>query len=273
MNKAMTFPIDAFRFEIRTFLLSLIFFLSATLCLADTAALMSKPQTVSKAVTVVELFTSQGCSSCPKADRVFEKLTQQSGVIALSFHVDYWDYLGWKDNMASANNSKRQRDYAKFRGDNSVFTPQVIINGDVSLVGQNAKAIAQEIQKQSERNRQKVAVKLWEDEKSVFIEIGAAAKLKTSASNGAKPEGTVWLALIKKSEKITIKRGENRGKTLTYHNVVHELSPIGRWMGEKMSIRLPRQQWMARGSDGCVVILQQDGGKGHIRGAAQLTSW
>ncbi len=247
----------------------LVAFMVMSLTILSAHAKPSAPQgkALVKNRVVIELFTSQGCSSCPKADRVFEKMTGRDDVIALSFHVDYWDYLGWTDKMASPVNSKRQRDYARARGDNSVFTPQVIVGGEISLVGQSEKNINKAIAKKSREQGNAIDVSLRENDKSLLIEIGAVAK------GQPKGDGTVWLALIKKKQRVKIRRGENRGKTITYHNVVHELSPVGRWMGQKMKIRLPRKHWMQRGSDGCVVFLQMDDDKRRIRGAAQLTNW
>ena len=216
---------------------------------------------------MVELFTSQGCSSCPKADRVFEKLTKRPGVIALGYHVDYWDYLGWKDTMGSAANTRRQKAYARQMKSRRIFTPQIIVGGKTSVSGQDEAAINRAILRQSERHDVTVDVKLWEDKKSLFIEVGDAP-----GSPGIE-EGTVWLIMLKKAQSVRVRKGENRGRVLTYHNIVHELSPVGRWMGKKMTLRLPRKQWMQRGSDGCVVLLQKDDGSGGIRGAAQLESW
>ena len=100
------------------------------------AASWSLPATAGGRVeTVVELFSSQGCKSCPPGDRLLSELRSTPGVLALTFHVDYWDYLGWKDTLASPDFSQRQYDYAKARGDMDVFTPQMVVNGEKQMVG------------------------------------------------------------------------------------------------------------------------------------------
>ncbi|MGI9382333.1 MAG: DUF1223 domain-containing protein [Methyloligellaceae bacterium] len=212
--------------------------------------------------SVVELFTSQGCSSCPPADALLEKYAARDDVIALSLPVDYWDYLGWKDTLASPAYSKRQRDYARTRGDSQVYTPQVVVNGVAHAVGSDKRTIDRQISRTIKRQA-RVPVRLRPDGEKVVIETGAAPDGLGNAS------GTIWLALVKKSEKVTIQRGENRGRKITYFNVVRELKPIGEWRGKATTLKVAKMDLKRFGADGCVVLLQQ-GKTGRILGVAEM---
>jgi hypothetical protein len=212
---------------------------------------------------VVELFTSQGCSSCPAADALLKTYAPRRDVIALSFAVDYWDHLGWKDTLASPKYTARQRAYAKSLGTGNVYTPQVVVNGAAQAVGSNKAEIEKAIfETRTEPAGAVIDVTRNQDAKRVTIDVGAAL-----ASGGA-PSATVWLAVVAPRVDVEVKRGENRGRTLTYHNVVRELTPIGMWSGKPMKIELPASAVMEPG-DRCAVLLQADGG-GHILGSAWL---
>ncbi len=216
---------------------------------------------------VIELFTSQGCNSCPPADSILGSLIQSNKVIALSFAVDYWDYLGWKDTLASPRFSNRQRAYAKSRQDGQVYTPQLVVNGSAHVVGSDKSAIDEAIAKtQQARSARDVGLKVWAEGDTLMIDAGASTEPST------KPSGTVWLALVKKRVPVAIKRGENAGKVVTYHNVVRDLSPIGKWSGEKMMLKLPKRDLMRYGADGCTVLLQMDD-TGPIIAAVEMKSW
>lgn len=221
----------------------------------------------SKPVTVLELFTSQGCSSCPPADKLVKKFRKRDDIVALTYNVDYWDYLGWKDTLASPKYTERQRNYARARGDGQVYTPQTVINGVRHAVGNREAEIERAIGR-SHRDVKKLRVplKMWTEDGTLVIEAGAAP-----AGVRYKP-ATIWMALVKKSETVSIKRGENSGEKITYYNVVRELTPVGQWNGKAVSIRLPQHHLMARGSDGCTVFIQQDTA-GPILAAAEMTDW
>ena len=161
---------------------------------------------------VIELYTSQGCSSCPPADRLVGKLAKRSDVIALTFPVDYWDYLGWKDTLASPANSARQRAYARARGDGQVYTPQIVVDGKLHLVGSNASAVKKAIARSTQQNPV-VSLTMRTEGDSIVITAGTAPK-----GTRVKP-ATIWLALVKKSAAVEITRGENRGSTLIYHQM------------------------------------------------------
>jgi hypothetical protein len=219
------------------------------------------PQPV-PARAVVELFTSQGCSSCPPADVVLQAYAKDPGVIALSFPVDYWDYLGWKDTLASPRNSERQRAYAKARGDGAIYTPQVVVNGVTHVNGALKADIASAIEattKKIEADRPQLW--FWQERNTLNIAVGAAA-----AGHIVK-DSTVWLGIVQSSAAIDIKRGENTGKSLVYTNVVRELTPIGLWKGQAMQVQIPRAAVMTPETQKSVVLIQE-GKAGPIIAAA-----
>ena len=213
---------------------------------------------------VVELFTSQGCSSCPKADVLLAKLADRDDIIALSLSVDYWDYLGWKDTLASPKFSERQRAYAHARGDGAMYTPQAVVNGLVHVNGSDEGMIGRNIEKTGKTIAVAyVPIRLSESKDRLVVETGPA-----QAGVAAK-EATLWLAVIASNVTVPIARGENQGKTVNYSNVVRELMPIGMWNGKPMTVQLERHSFMRPGTDRCAVFLQE-GKAGPIVGAALL---
>ena len=211
------------------------------------------PSALSATPTVVELFTSQGCSSCPPADAILGKLKLRDDIIALTFPVDYWDYLGWKDTLASPAFSKRQRNYARARGDRQIYTPQMVLNGRIHVVGNQPKAIDAAIRSVAKDSSVKITMEADGDA------IRVSASNEDGSDTSALGKATLWLVLFNGEEAVKISRGENRGNTLTYYNVVRQMAPIGMWEGTPMSISLPKSQFVASGYDGCAVILQRDG--------------
>lgn len=203
---------------------------------------------------VLELFTSQGCSSCPPADRLFKDLSNRPGLVALSFNVDYWDYLGWKDTLAKHANSNRQRLYARLRGDGAVYTPQVVVNGLGHAIGsipvQIKKAIATTRKKL--QNRQ-VSLAVSSASGTFTITIGKSDHPPTTAA-------TVLLASVRPKVTVKIKHGENRGRTLSYYNVVANLSVVGMWSGQQKIIELPRRKFVSTKSMRCAVLVQAEDG-------------
>jgi hypothetical protein len=210
-------------------------------------------------LAVVELFTSQGCSSCPPADAAMRELSRRADVIALSIPVDYWDYLGWKDTLAKPAFSARQRAYASERGDRQVFTPQVVVNGTRVCVGSDAAALEHLIQ--AGRPGPSVPVQVSEAGPTLSIEVGAAA---------AGQPAQVWVLPVAKAREVAIARGENRGKTIVYANVVRGITRVGEWRGAALKLDVPLSDAMAD-ADGYVVLLQRaDHDKpGPILGAAK----
>lgn len=203
--------------------------------------------------SVIELFTSQGCSSCPPADALLVELAKRDDMVALTLPVDYWDYLGWKDTLASPVHSARQRAYAKQRVDNQVYTPQAVIDGMTHVVGANRADIEQAmVQTRRKLAERRVPLDVSLDGDTFVIKVGAAPE-------GGKAEAAVvWLALLKSSVLVTIERGENAGRKITYANVVRDLMPVGKWNGEAMTIKLPAYKLVRDDADACAVLLQSD---------------
>ncbi len=217
---------------------------------ADTGA--SRP-------VVVELFTSQGCSSCPPADELLGELADQPGVLALSFHVDYWDYIGWKDPFAAAQYTERQRDYAAALGLRYVYTPQIVVDGRHDVVGSKRRAVTRAIE-ESARDATPLTVTLDEED---------GGRVLLSAGEAPSGGATVWLVTFDDDQKTQVARGENRGRALTNSNVVRELIALGTWTGEKKAFSLDLAAARAEGRGGCAVIVQQGRG-GPILGAGVL---
>ncbi len=233
----------------------------AQLAAAETSPTAGAPQRKA----VVELFTSQGCSSCPAADAMLHRLAERDDVVALSLSVDYWDYLGWKDTLARPKFTERQRAYARAHGDGAIYTPQMVVNGLAHVNGSNEAQIAKAIEKTG-RVVAHVPITLSEEKGKLIVEAAAA-------STGAPAkDATLWLAVIATSIEVPIARGENQGKTVTYYNVVREIMPIGTWSGKTLTVRLERSSFMQPGTERCAVLLQQ-GHAGPIIGAALMKNF
>ncbi len=215
---------------------------------------------------VIELFTSQGCSSCPPADAFLGELAKRKDVIALTLPVDYWDYLGWKDTLASPTHARRQRAYAKRQKDTSIYTPQMVLNGQLSAVGSRREEVENAIRIQARRSAKSwVPVKLTSTSSTITVDVGVrpdGQKLK---------KASLWLLLTNNRRAVTIKRGENSGREIVYHNVVRQMVPIGTWTGDAIHVELSKRDLMIDSYDACTVLLQADG-NGPIIGAAYLRS-
>jgi len=249
-----------------------------------------------KPPVVVELYTSQGCSSCPPADALLAKLANQSdrnGVIAMSLPVTYWDLLGWKDTLASDANTRRQKAYAAAMGRGGVYTPQIIVDGVTDVVGnraekvaaaieaiQKARETAEDTQEDQDDNEQSttapkhprkvlaklppVAVALLQAPQALRVAIAAAPP----AAKTAAPNATIWVFRLRSSATVRIDAGENSGRTMTYRNiVVGPIKEVGRWNGKAVTLDIPHIA--SPPHDGLVVLVQQ-GGYGRVLGAAYL---
>ncbi len=243
-------------------------FLLCTACglIFGASAAGAEPSSASRPTAVVELFTSQGCANCPPADALLTELTRRGDLVTLTFPVDYWDYLGWKDTAAKPEFTARQKAYAARRGDRDVFTPQVVVDGETRLVGSDRDGIRREIDR-DETGELGVAVDLDAGGD------GLRVRLPDAETSGEPIHATVWLVRFEESRTVTIARGENTGRTLTYSHLVRSLQPIGMWKGKAVTIELPRQEGPATGDVGCAVLVQsdKDGLPGRILGARLCT--
>jgi hypothetical protein len=213
---------------------------------------------------VVELFTSQGCASCPPADVAFQKLISQGDVVALAYHVDYWNYLGWNDTMASKDNTARQYAYARTLGRSGVYTPQAIINGRDHLNGADLNAINVKLDD------------FQRDGKGLTVPVDAAMKgdeleIKIGAGEG---KANVVVAYFDKQQLVSVKKGENSGQQISYLHPVSDIETVGMWDGKAMSLVLPANVMDKAGRKGLAVLLQSSTAAGDpsaIIGATVLT--
>ncbi|PKP74554.1 MAG: DUF1223 domain-containing protein [Alphaproteobacteria bacterium HGW-Alphaproteobacteria-6] len=205
---------------------------------------------------VVELFTSQGCSSCPPADAMIAGLAPRDDVIALALHVDYWDYIGWSDIFASPAYSDRQRDYAAAAGSRAVYTPQIVVGGEGRVMGAKAGKLGAAIEAAAARPSP-VRLTLSRD--------GAA--LHVSASADAPLDRAVVVQVVRyiPERMVAIERGENAGKTIHYANIVSDWRKVADWDGTApISLDLS-----VEGTEPVVVIVQEKG-MGSILAAVRL---
>lgn len=226
--------------------------------LAIVAALLAVPAVAEEMPVVVELFTSQGCSACPPADAILAGLAELDGVIALSLHVDYWDYLGWPDSLAQPAFSARQEAYARAAGERMVYTPQIVMNGADRMVGGDAMAVMERLRAHSGVSTP-VDLRLTRD--------GATLRIEAQAT-GPLPPLSVHLVRVRPFESVTIEKGENAGLTMDYRNVVAAWDVVGRWDGaEPLRLDAPLP-----GPEPAVVLLQEDrdGLPGRIVAAARV---
>jgi hypothetical protein len=198
---------------------------------------------------VIELFTSQGCSSCPPADKVAGELARDPSLVVMSLPVDYWDYLGWKDTLALHGHSTRQRAYAEARGDREVYTPQVVVNGVVHVLGSDKAAIENAI------------ASTRRDDSPLTLPVTLAVadgKVTVTLPAGKDTQGTaeVWLCPITSKIPVEIERGENHGHTLTYTNVVRRWVKLGDWSGHAESFSMPLSDVGGEEIDKMAVVVQ-----------------
>jgi hypothetical protein len=205
------------------------------------ASAMAEPR------AVIELFTSQGCSSCPPADKLLSELRNDSSLLTLSLPIDYWDYLGWKDTLAMPGHTARQKAYSQVRGDREVYTPQVVVNGVAQALGSDRA----EIEKAVAQSRQNVAAL------SVPVQVAVAnERVTVTLPNDDGMAGDVWLCPLSRSITIGIGRGENRGRTVTYTNVVRRWIRLGTWSGKSETFTVPVDAIKSAGIDAVAVMVQ-----------------
>ncbi len=209
---------------------------AAAMCLATPLVAQNNP-------VVVELYTSQGCSSCPPADRILHELADREDVIALALHVDYWDYIGWKDPFGNPAHAERQRAYARAGQRRTIYTPEMIVNGETDIVGAKPMKLSEAIAAHAQM-APKARVTLTRSGEDVQIVAEALTDLG----------GPVTVHALRYTPRATtqIKRGENRGRTLEYANIVEDWTVLGEWDGKS---QLQMSATMS-GDKPCVVILQ-----------------
>ncbi|QUJ77299.1 DUF1223 domain-containing protein [Sulfitobacter albidus] len=183
------------------------------------AVALSMPASAQQRPVVVELFTSQGCSSCPPADELLHALSERDDVIAIALHVDYWDYIGWKDEFGDPAHAERQRSYANFANRRAIYTPEILVNGQTDIVGAKPMKLSKAIAEHKEMGPE-ITLDIRRD--------GTTLDLRAEGASGP-VEVHVLRILPTHTTKIT--RGENRGKTITYSNIAQDLRTVDQWDG------------------------------------------
>jgi hypothetical protein len=221
--------------------------LASMLALAGLAAAARPAAAEPRAV--IELFTSQGCSSCPAADKLLGDLSRDPSLVTMSLPVDYWDYLGWKDTLALNGHTSRERAYAKARGDREVYTPQVVVNGMMHALGSDKAAIERAI---LQTRQHSAALSL-----PVNVSItGNTVNVDVPAAKDAHAAAEVWLCPLAGSVSVPVGRGENHGRTLTYTNVVRRWVKLGDWTGKAQSYTVPLKDLQGGDIDRLAVMVQ-----------------
>lgn len=205
---------------------------------------------------VIELFTSQGCSSCPPADAFLGELTERSDVLPLALHVDYWDRLGWPDTFAQKAFTERQYAYGKAFGNRSIWTPQFVVQGGY-YSRSDFRAMVEEHVAKLRAAPSQATVSLFEE--------GGALRIAAAPVDGSAPMAKVILVHFQPTADVAVKRGENAGKSLTYHNIVTNWRVVAQWNGQgEAELTVPMEH--ARP----VAVLLQAEGNGPILAADVL---
>ncbi|MDQ8729560.1 DUF1223 domain-containing protein [Bradyrhizobium sp. LHD-71] len=217
---------------------------------AGVGLLFATPSAAAEPRAVLELFTAQGCSSCPEADKLIGEIAKDPTVIAISLPIDYWDYLGWKDTLADPKFTARQKAYSKVRGDRQIYTPQVVVNGQLHALGNDRASIDRAISESSGKS----------GVMSVPVKVSVAKgqiKVSVPESPSGDSAGEVWICSVAEQVPVAIGRGENRGKEITYHNVVRNWLKVGDWTGKPATWTVPIENLNSQGVDGAVVYIQE----------------
>lgn len=208
---------------------------------------------------VVELFTSQGCNSCPPADVFLGELSARPDVLALSLHVDYWDYIGWKDPFAQRAHTERQRSYSRALHQRFVYTPQMVVDGALQGIGSEPATINKLIEKARKLAAGGPALSVTGSGPHRIVHIGAAK---------AEAPAKVWLVFFDSRHETAVKAGENSGRHLANYNVVRTLTPVGKWSGHAVDLPVDLDAIDAD-CDGAAVIVQAEE-TGPILAAARI---
>jgi hypothetical protein len=204
---------------------------------------------------LVELFTSQGCNSCPPADAYLGDLAKRKDVIALAFHVDYWDQLGWKDPFAKAAWTQRQRAYQSALRTSTIYTPQMVVDGGDHAVGSDRRAVEALIGKAAKGGRPSLAAKATADGLSLTI-----------AGEG---NAEIWIVGHDPRHETRVARGENAGKTLAEFNIVRGIAKLAAWKGGAVTLTVPKAE-LPEG--GAFVALLQESGQGRVLATAAVAN-
>jgi hypothetical protein len=215
----------------------------------------------SPAFSVIELFTSQGCSSCPPADRLLAQIARRADMVAVSFAVDYWDYIGWKDTLALPLASARQKAYAALQGGSGirVYTPQAVIDGIADAIGGDRQEVEEAIKStKGVDGAATLPLRLSDAEDHFVIDVAAGA---------GGPAG-IYVLRVLRSRTVHIGHGENAGRTVTYTNVVRAINRVGEWTGSRITLNVPK---LIAEDEGYVVFVQRGAldRPGAILGAAK----
>jgi hypothetical protein len=212
---------------------------------------------------VVELFTSQGCSSCPPADKYLGELAKRPGLIALAFHVEYWNYIGWTDPYSRPWATRRQREYAVSLKQPFVYTPEMVIDGEAAGVGSEQAKIEALIRAAAARNVPHPSLLLhWRSDGALLANVG----------DGKSPPGrpaTLWLVGYDGLHTTRVLTGENEGETAWDHHAVRSFRRLGSWAGWSEQFIVPAEEAQHLGNEGAAVLLQEDG-TGPILAAASI---
>ncbi len=210
-----------------------------------------------RAPVLVELFTSQGCSSCPPADIILTGLSNNPNVVALAFHVDYWDYIGWKDSFADPSFSQRQKIYARLASQTAVYTPQFMINGQTAIAGSKPNKLKREISKSLQRKQ------FFE---IAFKSAGDQVQVKVNAAESAEAFRADILAIYFIPEaRVKIERGENSGRVMNYSNIVTKVKNLGQWDAQE-----PWHKTILSKPDQNIAVIVQLVGQGKVVAASIL---
>jgi hypothetical protein len=215
---------------------------------------------------VVELFTSQGCNSCPPADAYLAELAQRKRVLALAFHVDYWNYIGWNDPFGRPWATARQKAYQKSLSERFIYTPQMVINGTAQGVGSERDTI-EGLLRAAAAEKPKVHPDLtlrWREDGALLVDIGGGDSPQESPAD-------VWLVGFDKPHETQVLHGENEGQTLTDYQVVRTYKRLGAWPGWSLELVVPAGDAASLGSGG-IAVLVQSAGVGPILSAAEIAA-
>jgi hypothetical protein len=199
---------------------------------------------------LLELFTSQGCSSCPPADKLLGEFAKDPSVVALSLPINIWDYLGWKDTLALPGHSARQRAYAELRGDRQIYTPQIIVNGSMHVLGSDRAAIERVIA-QTDHNPAVMSVPV------LLSTADGDLTVTVKSIPGNHADGEVWLCPVASAIAVAVGRGENQGRTITYHNVVRAWHKLGNFTGTETTWSVPLAGIETGEIDAAAVMVQE----------------